>query len=351
MHTNSRSHVHVVVWTLALFILLIGMSCSLFSGDAGNSRVEDGQSTPPPMPTAEGTVDIDAGLTQLSSYRAHLTISFTADSSPTGQVDASVDELIEEDRAAKAFHTRAHIVADRDNPPIVEDRYEIETTRYTMTYPDMNSTSPTGCMVDQFVQTPGVVNSGFSVYVREIKKGKMLAQDEMVNGIKTDHYQVSGADFPTATENEQVSGEMWVAQAGGYLVKASGQVEADVTDLNTSKPLHGHGQWAFTLEDIDTATITPPAECLAQGNTPLPLPPDAANFSSSQGFFSYSTQLSVEEVAKFYRDALPPQGWTITERGDADGTLMWEVSRQDIKYMLSIMPSNGMTIVNAAQIK
>lgn len=343
MHTNK------VTWILLVFVLLIGMNCSLFSG-AGNPPLENEQATPPPMPTAEGTVDIDMGLAQLNSYRAHLSISFTADSSPTGQVDISVDEFIEEDRPTESFHTRTYLITDRDVPPIVEDRYELGTTRYMMTYPDMYSTIATGCMVEQFVKTPGVVNSGFAIYMREIKKGELISRDELVNGVKTNHYQVIGVDFPSA-QNEQVSGEMWVAQDGGYLVKASGQAEADATDLTTSKPVHGQGQWAFTLEDVNAATITAPAECLTQGSTPLPLPPDATNFSSSQNFFSYSTQLSVEDVAKFYREALPPQGWTITERGDADGTLMWEVSRQNIKYMLSIMPSNGMTIVNAAQIQ
>lgn len=229
----------------------------------------------------------------------------------------------------------------------MEDRYEIGTTRYMVTYQDINSTSATGCMVEQFVPVAGVVNSGFSIYLREIRKGELLAQDELVNGIKTDHYQVIGADFPSA-QDEQVSGEMWIAQDGGYLVKASGQVEATLT---VSGQLHGRGEWNFTLEDINTATITPPAECLVQSNPPMPLPPDAANFTSSQGFFSYTTQLSVEEVASFYQEKLPPLGWTIEPQGDADGTLMWLVFSQDATYMLSIMPSNGMTIVNAGQIK
>ena len=105
------------------------------------------------------------------------------------------------------------------------------------------------------------------------------------------------------------------------------------------------------VEDEATPPPMPTAEGVIQDDLPIPLPPDAANFSSSQASFSYSTQLSVEEVARFYREVLPPQGWTITERGDAEGTLMWEVSRQNTKYMLSIMPSNGMTIVNAAQIQ
>lgn len=347
---NAKNRSHWVPWVWVLLVLVTGMSCSLFSRGIENPGREEEQAPSMGMPTAEGTVDIDLGLEGLNAYRAHLTITFTADDSAAGQPDAFVDQLIEQDRAAGTYHTRAHLVTDPEVPPIVEDRYEIGTLRYSMTYPDMYSVIPTGCMVDQFVQVEGVVNSGFAIYLREIKKGELLAQNEMVNGVMTDHYQVIGADFPSA-QNEQVSGEMWVAQAGGYLVKATGQVEADVPDVPTSKPLHGHGQWTFNVENLNGAAIVPPAECVSQGNSPLPITADAANFTSSEGYFSYSTQLSVEEVASFYREALLPQGWTITERGSADGTLMWEVSRQDEMYFLSIMPSNEMTIVTGSQIQ
>lgn len=99
----------------------------------------------------------------------------------------------------------------------------------------------------------------------------------------------------------------------------------------------------------------PPAMPTTQGisreELPIPLVPDAANFSSSQESFSYTTQLSAEEVARFYEEKLPPLGWTIGEQGHMGGTLMWEISRQDVTYLLVITPSNGMTIVNASPIK
>jgi hypothetical protein len=94
----------------------------------------------------------------------------------------------------------------------------------------------------------------------------------------------------------------------------------------------------------------PTTEGVSQNDLPFPLPPDAANFSSSQASFSYTTQLTVEEVAAFYQEKLPPAGWTI-EQGNMGSTLMWTVSRQDVTYLLTIMPSNGMTIVTAGQLR
>jgi hypothetical protein len=116
--------------------------------------------------------------------------------------------------------------------------------------------------------------------------------------------------------------------------------------------LFGSGAANPLLEDAQaTPPPMPTTEGVTRDNLPLPLPPDAENFSSSQESFSYTTQLSVEEVADFYREALPSQGWTIEQQGEMGGTLMWSVSRQDMTYLLSIMPSNGMTIVNAGPIK
>jgi hypothetical protein len=95
----------------------------------------------------------------------------------------------------------------------------------------------------------------------------------------------------------------------------------------------------------------PTVEGISQEELPIPLVPDSANFSSSQASFSYTTQLSAEEVAKFYEEKLPPLGWTIKQQGDMGGTLMWEIARSDVTYLLVIKPSNGMTVVDAAPLK
>lgn len=106
--------------------------------------------------------------------------------------------------------------------------------------------------------------------------------------------------------------------------------------------------------NVEDEQIAPPpmptTEGISQEELPIPLVSDAANFSSSQASFSYTTQLSVEEVASFYKEKLPAEGWTI-EQGNMGTTLMWTVSRQGVTYLLTIMPSNGMTIVNAGQLR
>lgn len=121
--------------------------------------------------------------------------------------------------------------------------------------------------------------------------------------------------------------------------------------IGMSCSLFGGGAENSGGEDEQFPPPMPTIEGVTQENLPIPLPPDAANFSSSQASFSYTTQFSVEELADFYGEALPPQGWTIEQQGDMGGTLMWSISRQDITYLLVITPSNGMTVVDAGPIK
>ncbi len=105
-------------------------------------------------------------------------------------------------------------------------------------------------------------------------------------------------------------------------------------------------------EEQATPPPMPTTEGVSQANVPIPLTSDAANFTSSQESFSYSTQLSAEEVAKFYQEKLPALGWTIDKQGQIGaGNLLWTISRQGVTYILNIMQSNGMTIVNASPLK
>ncbi len=105
-------------------------------------------------------------------------------------------------------------------------------------------------------------------------------------------------------------------------------------------------------EDQATPAPMPTTEGISKDNLPIPITSDAANFTSSQESFSYSTQLSAEEVAKFYQEKLPSLGWTIEKQGAiGNGNLLWTISRQGVTYLLNIMQSNGMTIVNASPLK
>ncbi len=108
----------------------------------------------------------------------------------------------------------------------------------------------------------------------------------------------------------------------------------------------------YPEEEQATPPPMPTTEGVSKDNLPIPITSDAANFTSSQESFSYSTQLPAEEVAKFYQEKLPALGWTIDKQGEIGaGNFLWTISRQGVTYILNIMQSNGMTIVNAAPLK
>ncbi len=105
-------------------------------------------------------------------------------------------------------------------------------------------------------------------------------------------------------------------------------------------------------EEQATPPPMPTTEGVSKDNLPIPITTDAANFTSSQESFSYTTQLSADDVAKFYQEKLPPLGWTIENPGEiGNGNLLWTISRQGVTYLLNIMQSNGMTIVNVSPLK
>ncbi len=85
----------------------------------------------------------------------------------------------------------------------------------------------------------------------------------------------------------------------------------------------------------------------------FPQTPDAQNVSSSQGNFTYSSSMSAKQVADFYRQTLPPLGFSIEEQGSLgdETTYMWSVTRGSDRYILNIMQSNGMTLVTVALLK
>lgn len=354
---QSQSSIRHIIGAIALFMLLTGLSCSLLTGGAKQPASAPSQAgggekdyTPVPAPTLDGTLNIDQSLAALNSYQGHLTVAFRGDQTPVGKFDASADLTIEEDRPADAYYEHSYLIANPQNPPVGDEMYWIGDKEYQITWDSLDMQKKTSCMIHPYQKDPHSVHSGFNGVIIALKKGPRVGQGELVNGVKTDHYQVTGAQFITA-KNEIVSGDVWVAQDGGYIVKAAGTVEADLED---DRNVHGRGDWAFELTGINSTTITPDPLCQqVEQKTDFPLPPDAKDVFRDQNILSFSTPKTAQQTADYYKQALPPLGYAIEEQsipGD-NSRFMWQVTRDGQIFMLDIMQSNGMTLVNWAMLK
>ncbi len=96
---------------------------------------------------------------------------------------------------------------------------------------------------------------------------------ETVNGIRTKHYVYDSTGFALLGA-DQVSGDVWVAEDGGYMVKEMLTWEggAGLFSMAAQDEAKGKGSWTWELSDINAQfTIEPPEECLnPAGDAALP---------------------------------------------------------------------------------
>ncbi len=132
------------------------------------------------------------------------------------------------------------------------------------------------------------------------------------------------------------SGEVWIAQDGGYAVHFVGQAEGTF-DLSTS--IKGQMNWTYDLKDVNTTfTIDLPEICANQQNalSDLPIPDNATKVSSLGQIITFGSPDKPDVVAKYFRDNLPGKGWKITE-DSAMGDTLFMLTAEKGEQTLSIM--------------
>jgi hypothetical protein len=173
--------------------------------------------------------------------------------------------------------------------------------------------------------------------VKNIETESLIARGEMVNGIKADHYKLRKAalGFGGAIS----SGEMWVAQDGGYAVKLI--TTSDGTFNITADEIKGALTMEYNLTNINQVKeIVLPLECTkqAEGLSDLPMPTNATNVANLGGIYTFNSPDKPSVVADYFRKELPGKGWKIT--GDNSlGTDLLTLEIEKAGKKMSIMIS------------
>lgn len=136
--------------------------------------------------------------------------------------------------------------------------------------------------------------------------GAEAASSETVNGVEANHYtfdqRALGEEGLT-----QSTGELWVATQGGYLVKYLRTTRANADYFGEG--IEGTLTLDYELTDVNKeTTIELPADC-PPGLVEAPELPDATNIDNSAGMLSYDTATSLKDAVAFYQDQLPGLGW------------------------------------------
>jgi hypothetical protein len=240
-------------------------------------------------------VDPTAGLPDLSSYKATLTLSF--DGTKAGQPNqwsrvyvmlASHDPAAHQLTIETAGGVPAPLFMAEVNGMSYERRGEKDCTA-SATEAD-NSLSakwePAGFL-------PGII-------------GADTAGAETVNGVATNHYTFDERALGEAGLTKS-TGQVWVASEKGYVVRVLLATKAGADYFGEG--VDGTLTWEYNLTDINKPVlINLPAGCPG-GLVDMPLMPDAQNVRRLPGVTIYSSAGSLQDVFAFYKDKLPPLGW------------------------------------------
>ncbi len=132
------------------------------------------------------------------------------------------------------------------------------------------------------------------------------AGSETVNGVTANHYTFDQRALGEEDLTE-ATGELWVASEGNYIVKylLTRKGTADYFGEGIEGTLSLDYQLADPTQPV---TIQLPQDC-PPGMVDAPLLPDADSVETVPGSLSYTTSTSLTRAAAFYQEEIPKLGW------------------------------------------
>jgi hypothetical protein len=273
--------------------------------------------------------DTTAGLSDFSSYKATLTLAFdgTKAGQPSKWSKVYVMLAVKEPAARQLTIEKTGDFPDLDAVFMAERDgadYERHGQKSCIANPVVEGNSLAARM-----EPAGFLGSVI---------GGDPAGSDTVNGVKASHYTFDERALGLVNRAKSM-GEVWVADAGGYIVKylLTTKATADYFGEGTE----GTFTWDYELTDLNKpVTITLPADCPA-GMVNAPQLPDATNVVSMPGVLTYDTPTSLADVAAFYQKQLPTSGWKLQHKPDIAGTTAVLNYQKDGENMSIIVKANA----------
>jgi hypothetical protein len=279
--------------------------------------------------------DTKAGLADLTSYKATLTLSFD------GTQDGKAQKW-----------SKTYVMSSAKKPAAL--RLTIKKTGDLTNLDPVFMAEAGGANYERRGEnacTATVIEAGNSLRDRMEPAGFLTfvigaeeAGSETVNDVAAHHYTFDERAFgqPSLAKSK---GEIWVASAGGYIVK---YVLATKGDANYfGEGIVGTLTLDYELTDAGRpAAIQLPVDCPA-GLVDAPLLPDATDVLNMPGLLSFTTSKSITEAILFYQQKLPAVGWQLAGDptiGDTAGLLEFNQAGQVLSVIITT--SDGSTTVH-----
>jgi hypothetical protein len=145
-----------------------------------------------------------------------------------------------------------------------------------------------------------------------VSNAKLVGTDT-VNGIPSKHYKYGGDSAQSILGLGKTSGEMWVAQDGGFVVKDVLNWEGGGGPFGLDSNSKGTGNWSWELTEVNQPIgIKAPDNCGGSA-TGLPIMADATEKSTFGDMITYKTASKLADVVAFYQKEMKAAGWQTNE--------------------------------------
>ena len=290
----------------------------------------------------------DAGLDKLKSYRSQWRGEWK--STEAGITQSTTWDWFEEiSTSDKAHHWGSKMTDSKSGKPTSFEFWEIGDTSYIMTTDEQGAQE---CMA---FSGEGQVNSAAKGLIAPgalggVSGAKYVGTDT-VNGIRAKHYKYD-EKAATLAGFGKVSGEIWVAEDGGYVVKDTLNWQGAAGLFGAGAKGAGSGTWTYQLQDVNKPLVIKPPEICEKGNVDVPVMADATEKARMGPMLTYKTAAKPKDVADFYIKAMAKAGWQPEGEPEiADEMSTLGFTKDGATVQITIMPADGKTQVMATTSK
>lgn len=293
----NRRQKRWAILPLILLPMLVSLACG--TPDSQTSEQETIQADVTFGPGAFVLPDAKAGLSDLTSYQASLTLSFEGARDGKAQKWSRTYVMLSAKEPA-ARQLTIEKTGDISDPGVV---FMAEVDRAA--YEKRGENACAARVIDQEnslikrLEPAGFLNGVI---------GAEEAGGQTVNAIAADHYKFDERAFGQL-DLTQSTGEMWVAPGGGYVVRylLTTKGKADYF----GEGIEGTLTLDYELTGVNQpVTFKLPGDCPA-GMVNAPLAPNASNVVNVPSVLTYDTSTSLADVTAFYQKEIPVLGWTL----------------------------------------
>ncbi|MDQ1301780.1 MAG: hypothetical protein QG637_1702 [Chloroflexota bacterium] len=280
----------------------------------------------------------DAGLDKLKTYRARWRSEWK---STEGSVTESVIwEWFEEVARDSKSHHWGSKTTDAQTKKLTEIGFwQIADELYVVTTDDAGKQE---CMMISGDAQKDALASGLlsPTAFGGVNDAKYVGA-ETVNGIKTKHYKYD-EKAATLAAFGRVSGEIWVAEDGGYVVKDTINWQGAAGMFGAGAKTTGAGTWTFEVLDINKPLTIEPPEICKKDQVDVPVMPNALEKSRIGPLVTYTTSAKPADVVEFYKKEMAKAGWQLDGVPEiSDAVSMLNFTKAGATAQITIMLADG----------